>query len=283
VKPVKGIEALSEKYEALLVDAWGVLHDGVSCYAGVIQCLQRLSQLGKLVVVLSNAARRHDAIERELLQLGITPELYHSVLSSGELAWQALNSGSIPGENRNAGYYFGPERSRTLCEGLPVSWVDSLESADFVLNTGAPAGNPPDTSALVTELEKMLSLQLPMHCANPDQLAIRGGEMGISAGAIARHYQSLGAKRVIYYGKPQSDLFEKALRTLQGKEKSGLLMVGDAFETDIAGAVNFGIDSLLIAGGIHQAELTPLSAHTVTTLANRHAIAPTYFCQSFCW
>ena len=107
--------------------------------------------------------------------------------------------------------------------------------------------------------------------------------MGISAGAIARHYQSIGAKRVIYYGKPQSDLFEKALETLPGIDRSRLLMVGDAFETDIAGAINFHIDSLLIAGGIHQAELTPLSTRAVETLANRYAVAPTYFCQSFCW
>ena len=129
----------------------------------------------------------------------------------------------------------------------------------------------------------MLEQRLPMLCANPDQVAIRGGEMGISAGAIARHYQSIGAKCVIYYGKPQLDLFEKASEALPGIDKSRLLMVGDGIETDIAGANNFGIDSLLIAGGIHAAELTPLSTQTVGTLVNRYAVALTYFCQSFCW
>ena len=280
--PVKGIEAISENYDAFLVDAWGVLHDGVSCYAGVKKCLQHLSRLDKPAIVLSNAARRHDAIARELLQLGITPDLYQSVLSSGELVWHSLYSSLNSGENGNSGYYFGPERSRSLCTGLPVRWVDSLECADFVLNTGAPVGNPPDTSALVTELEEMLDLQLPMHCANPDQLAIRGGEMGISAGAIANHYQSMGAKHVIYYGKPQLELFENALKAL-GIDKSRVIMVGDAFETDITGANNFGIDSLLIAGGIHQAELTPLSTETMKILANRYKSTPSYFCQSFCW
>ena len=283
VIPVKGIEAISEIYDALLVDAWGVLHDGVSCYAGVKKCLQRLSQMNKPVIVLSNAARRHDAIERELLQLEITPKLYHSVLSSGELVWQALNSNLILSEYGRSGYYLGPERSQSLCADLPVNWVDSLEHADFVLNTGAPVGNPPDTNDLVQVLEQMLEQRLPMLCANPDQIAIRGGEMGISAGAIARHYQSIGAKRVIYYGKPQSNLFEMASEALPGIDKSRLLMVGDGFETDIAGANNFGIDSLLIADGIHRAELKPLSTHTVKTLANRYAVAPTYFCQSFCW
>ena len=83
-------------------------------------------------------------------------------------------------------------------------------------------------------------------------------------------------------GKTALELFEKALQGL-GIEKSRVIMVGDAFETDIAGANNFGIDSLLIAGGIHQAELTPLCTETVKTLANRYKFTPSYFCQSFCW
>jgi HAD superfamily hydrolase (TIGR01459 family) len=245
--------------------------------------LQQLSRLYKPVIVLSNAARRHDAIERELLRVGITPDLYHSVQSSGELTWQWLNSASNLNETGNSGYYLGPGRSQSLCEGLPVKWVDSLESADFVLNTGAPVGNPGDASALKPLLEQMHHYQLPMLCANPDRVAIRAGEMGISAGAIAELYQSLGARRIIYFGKPHPGLFELAMRVLSGIDKSSVLMVGDAFETDIAGAANFGIDSLLITAGIHQSELTPLSTEKVIRAANRYATAPTFYCQSFCW
>lgn len=283
IESLTGLEAIAVNYDALLVDAWGVLHDGRSCYAGVLDCLHQLSRHHKPVIVLSNAARRHDAIGRELLRVGITPELYHSVQSSGELTWQWLNLASNLTEIGNSGYYLGPGRSQSLCDGLPVKWVESLESADFVLNTGAPVGNPRDASALKPLLTQMHHYQLPMLCANPDRVAIRAGEMGISAGAIARLYQSIGARRIIYYGKPHTDLFERALQAFQGIDKSRLLMVGDAFETDIAGAVNFGIDSLLISGGIHEAELTPVSIETVIRAAGQYGASPTYFCQSFCW
>ena len=283
IESVTGLEAIGENYDALMVDAWGVLHDGQSCYAGVIECLQQLSRLHKPVIVLSNAARRHDAIEHELLRVGISQDLYHSVRSSGELTWQWLNSASNLNETGNSGYYLGPARSQSLCDGLPVKWVDSLESADFVLNTGAPVGNPGDASALEPLLKEMLKHRLPMLCANPDRVAMRAGEMGISAGAIAKLYQSLGARRIVYYGKPQPGLFELAMQVLPRIEKSRVLMVGDAFETDIAGAANFGIDSLLITGGIHQSELTPLSTEKVIRAANRYAAAPTFYCQSFCW
>ena len=283
VQSITGLEVISEHYDALLVDAWGVLHDGRACYAGVKACLRQFSRLDKPVIVLSNAARRHDAMARELLRVGIRPEMYHSVLSSGELTWRWLSSASNLSELGNFGYYLGPERSQSLCDGLPVRWVDRLEHASFVLNTGAPVGNPADASGLLPILERMLNHALPMLCANPDQVAMRAGQMGICAGAIARLYQSLGARRIIYYGKPQPELFEQAIQALPGIDKSRVLMVGDAFETDIAGAANFGIDSLLIAGGIHHAELAPLSTQTVTRVANQYATSPTYFCQSFCW
>ena len=283
IQSVTGLESIGENYHALLVDAWGVLHDGRSCYAGAKQCLQRLSRQQKPVIVLSNAARRRDAIGLELLGVGISPQLYHSVQSSGELTWQWLNTASNLNVIGYSGYYLGPERSKSLCEDLPVHWVDSLEKADFVLNTGAPVGNPADARALMPVLEQMLEHQLPMLCANPDQVAIRAGQMGISAGAIAKLYQSLGARRIIYHGKPRAELFELAMQALPEIDKSGVLMVGDAFATDIAGAANFGIDSLLITGGIHEAELAPLSRKKVTRVARHYAASPTYFCRSFCW
>ena len=108
-KPITGIEAIGDSYDVLLVDAWGVLHDGLSCYAGVKECLQQLSRCNKPVIVLSNAARRHEAIETELSRVGILPELYHSILSSGELVWHWLNSVSNLNELGNSGYYLGPD------------------------------------------------------------------------------------------------------------------------------------------------------------------------------
>ncbi len=120
-----------------------------------------------------------------------------------------------------------------------------------------------------------------MICANPDQVAIRSGEMGISAGAIARHFQSLGGETVIYYGKPYPEIFNVAVDTLKGVDKSRVLMVGDAFETDIRGAVNYGIDSLLVAGGIHDAELQPLCEKTVARCATVYGARPNYFCRYF--
>ena len=60
-------------------------------------------------------------------------------------------------------------------------------------------------------------------------------------------------------------------------------MVGDAFATDIAGAVNYGIDSLLITSGIHAQELAPAGIETVKRAAQVYAAEPNYICLNFCW
>lgn len=283
MKLVSGLDMIHRNYDAFLIDAWGVLHDGVQCYSGVIDCLQYLTGLSKPVIVLSNAARRHDVISRELAGLGISTGMYHSVVSSGELSWQTLKNESIAMGLGKLAYYLGPERSNSLCEGLNFQWVNSAEEADWVLNTGAPLGNPRDATGLIPLLQKMARQQLPMICANPDQLAVRGGELGISAGAIAKLYQSLGGGRIIYFGKPQVEFFELAVNRLKPVDKTRLLMVGDAFETDIAGAINYGIDSLLITGGIHADELVPGDIETVKRVAQMYGVEPTCFCQNFCW
>jgi HAD superfamily hydrolase (TIGR01459 family) len=281
IKHIPGLEAIHDGYEVFLVDAWGVLHDGANCYPGVQHCLEQLVGQGKQVVVLSNAARRQDAISQELERRGITRNMYRKVVSSGELTWLALQGGHSAVQIGETGYYLGPERSKSILDGLNFRWLESVEGAGFVLNTGAPAGNPQNSNSLIPLLEKMVSMKLPMICANPDQVAVRSGKLGISAGAIARHYQSLGGETVIYYGKPHAEIFEMAAGAGKDIDKSSVLMVGDAFETDIAGAVNYGIDSLLITGGIHDVELQPLCAETVARYADIYGARPNYFCRYF--
>jgi len=283
LKLINGLEAIHHQYDAFLVDAWGVLHDGVQCYGGVIDCLQHLKHLRKPVIVLSNAARREEALVVELARMGISTRQYQGVVSSGESCWQSLKTGSISRRLGKQAYYLGPVRSQSICDGLNLQWMNTPEDADFVLNTGAPLGNPRDATALIPLLKQMANQQLPMICANPDLLAVRGGELGISAGAIAKLYQSLGDMHIVYYGKPQLEFFQLAVNQLENIDKSRLLMVGDAFHTDIVGAVNYGIDSLLVTGGIHADQLVPGDLESVKRTARVYGVEPAWVCQGFRW
>lgn len=282
VKRVPGLESLYSNYDAILIDVWGVLHDGAPAREETINALEALRRESVPVVIVSNAARRTAALARELADVGIASGLYAAIVSSGELTWQSLRRGPDFARAGATGFYLGPARSRGLGDGLEIDWSESLDSADFVLNTGAPRGNPADVESLAPLLRKIRDHELPMICANPDLCAIRHGELGISAGAIAAAYLELGG-RVVSFGKPDREIFDRALASAGNVERGRALMIGDAFATDIAGAANAGIDSLLIAGGIHAAELDPLDDRTVSSLAAVYGAMPTYYCDCFRW
>lgn len=279
---IAGLDTIQDQYQGFLIDAWGVLHDGVRLYPYALDCLKKLRCNGKKVVILSNAARRSEVIVAELRALKIKPDLYQGILSSGELTWLAIHE--APGKNifsGQRGFYLGPERSRGLIEGLELGWVDDIEAANFILNTGAPVGNPSTTADSESLLARAALKDIPMICANPDQIAIRGGQAGISAGALALRYQQMGASRIEYHGKPYSAIYTQALALLN-LLPAQVLTIGDAFETDIHGARKAGLDTCLIAAGIHRDQLLPLSTKSVQAAAPLDAL-PTYASEYLAW
>lgn len=66
-------------------------------------------------------------------------------------------------------------------------------------------------------------------------------------GGIGKYYEKMGGK-VIYFGKPFSDIFDNAKQYTKPEEK--IVMVGDTPWTDISGANNAGIDSALVMSGV---------------------------------
>ena len=278
-----GLCAVHESYDAFLIDIWGVIHDGNSLYSGAYECLTQLQQTGKTVVLLSNAARRQRDVKRELEQFGIEAIMYQGIVSSGELTWQVLNQRlqeqSMPAKTA---YYLGPERSRNLIDGLDLNWVDDIRKADFVLNAGAVTGNPTDTSDCEKLLQEALRIDLPMICANPDIIAIRHGKAGISAGAIAQSYAALGASHIEYFGKPYAPIYRQAFELCDPVPEKKILALGDAFATDICGASGMGIDSWLIAAGIHRQSLSPLNQNSILETAEEYVL-PTFASELFVW
>ncbi len=258
---VAGLSALAEGYDALILDLWGVLHDGVRPYPGAIDCLRQLRRVGKRVCLLSNAPRRIGSAVARLDELGITADLYDSILTSGELAHQALRR---PDDAFHAALgrrclHLGPPRDDDVHQGLGLDMAATPEDADFVLVTGVDTEEETLADS-VPVLARAGRRDLPMVCANPDLVVMFGGSIMICAGLLARHYEEMGG-RVAYHGKPYPAVYRHCLDRLGGMPPGRVLAVGDALRTDIAGANAAGIDSLWITGGIHLGELgTPWGA-----------------------
>jgi HAD superfamily hydrolase (TIGR01459 family) len=252
---VAGIGEVVAGYDGLILDLWGVVHDGNQPYPGVIDALERLKAAGKPVVLLSNAPRRVGDIAQRLTEIGIPERLYRAIHSSGEEVWQHL-------KHRDDPFYatlgprccfIGPTRDLGMAEGLGLTRVDEPANADFVLNTG-PWGWDETTEKYEPILQAARARDLPMVCANADLVVIHRGRRIICAGALAERYETLGG-RVRWHGKPFPSVYASCLALLGIADRRRILAVGDSLRTDIAGARSAGIDSVWIVGGIHAEEL----------------------------
>jgi HAD superfamily hydrolase (TIGR01459 family) len=184
-RAIFGLRDLASDYDGYVLDLWGVVHDGVRPYPGVLDCMARLVEAGKRVVLLSNAPRRAADVVRRIAAIGVPAGLYHGVMSSGEEAWQYL-------KRRDDPFYTGlgrvclhicSDRDLEIREGLGLTYVDDPGLAEFVLNTG-PAGwddTIDDYAPILTEARER---GLKMVCANPD--------LTVMHGALARQAAPLG-------------------------------------------------------------------------------------------
>jgi HAD superfamily hydrolase (TIGR01459 family) len=254
VRLIGGMRELAPHYEGLILDLWGVIHDGVAPIPGSIECLRALIGAGKRIVLLSNAPRRAEDVIRRITPIGVPAGLYHHVMSSGEEAWQHLARRDDPFYARlgRRCLHIGSERDLEMREGLGLEFVDTAGEADFILNTG-PAGWEDRLEDYEPLLRSALARDIPMVCANPDLVVMRGSRLHLCAGALAKWYEEAGG-RVRWHGKPFRSVYDTCLGLLGIENRSRILAVGDSLRTDIAGAAGAGLDSVLIAGGIHAEE-----------------------------
>ncbi len=251
-----GLREIAPRYDGFILDLWGVLHDGSAPFPGVLDALARLKSAGKRLAVLSNAPRRAALVASRMAEIGIPPELYDHVHSSGEEAWQHLKRRDDPfyASLGRRCYHIGPARDDNMLEGIDLERVADIAAAAFILNTG-PAWGWEET---VADYEKLLQAararDVPMVCANPDLVVVHEGRPAICAGALAQRYEALGG-RVRWHGKPFPSVYQTCFALLGIAERRRILAVGDSLRTDIAGAAAAGIDSVLVTGGIHGDEL----------------------------
>ena len=251
---IDGMRALAPEYDGFILDLWGVVHDGTVPFPGVLDCMERLIGAGKRLVLLSNAPRRSDDVVRRITTIGVPERLYHGTMSSGEEAWQHLKHRDEPFYDAlgRRCLHIGSERDLEMREGLDLAFVMTPAEADFILNTG-PAEWDDTIEDYAAVLQAALAGGLPMVCANPDLVVIHGGKPALCAGALAEEYERLGGQ-VRWHGKPYPSVYDSCLVLLGISDRRRILAIGDSLRTDIAGAAGAGIDSLLIAGGVHAAE-----------------------------
>jgi len=247
---------LTKDVDVILSDVWGVIHDGVHGFPEACKALQTFRAQGGTVIMITNAPRPADSVQRQLRKMDISDETYDAIVSSGDLTRSFVAS-----RLEQPLLQIGPERDNPMFRGLDVKFT-TLENAEYIVCTG-----PYDDEVETEEnyrgmMEEALKRNLTLVCANPDMVVERGHRLITCAGAIAELYRSLGGE-VIFYGKPHRPIYDRALELAAEKRggatpSSRILAIGDSVRTDLTGANLMGLDCLFLTRGIHSADFEGL-------------------------
>jgi HAD superfamily hydrolase (TIGR01459 family) len=251
-------------YDVLLSDVWGVVHNGVAATANACDALRRFRAHGGTVVLITNAPRPGEFVQRFIDGLEVPRDSYDAIVSSGDVTRALIRERA--GERVG---HIGPPRDLPIFEGLHASLVP-IEHADYVVCSGLyddTVDRPQDYDDLIAT---MLERKLTMICANPDIVVERGEHLVYCAGAIADRYAEQGGV-VTYAGKPYRPIYEQAVaaaRSARGRDtgRNRILAIGDSVRTDLKGAAAFGIDCLFVTAGIHAEELGGRDSPDATAL-----------------
>ena len=285
VEVLSGIAPLIDRYQGFLLDQWGVLHDGKTLYAGVITALETLRDADKTVVILSNSGKRSYDNQQRMAKLGIGPDLYDAVITSGEAAWQGLKQANdtLFADLGQRCLFFSHGNDRSAVENSPLILVGHADDADFVLMGGLDK-DPVIIAQVEAQLEQARQRGLVLVCSNPDFSVVDGETLGRGPGALAQTYEQAGGK-VRYIGKPWSAIYKAALSALNLPLEQ-VVAIGDSIHHDIKGAVDFGIDGALVTQGVHRdvfANATTAESlrQQLATLCSRDVPAPQWLLSRF--
>ena len=270
------IDKLMARYSVLLLDAYGVLVHSSGALPGAAQLINTLNRTKNPYYILTNDASKLPATSAELFRsfgLAIAPD---SIITSGSLLTGYFTRHQL--KDRSCAV-LGPEDSVRYVElsgGKVVTAQDPFEVLVIGDESGYPFLETIDTvlSGLFNKFDSGANVHLVL--PNPDLIYPKADHsFGIASGSIAlilevalqRRYPGRPELKFARLGKPHAAIFDEALK------RSGtmdMVMIGDQLETDIRGAVEFGLDSVLVNTGI--AKVNPYDVNT--------SLQPTFYLNS---
>jgi ribonucleotide monophosphatase NagD (HAD superfamily) len=278
-----------DRYDAFILDQFGVLHNGVNALDGAVELIEYLYKTKhKKLMILSNTSAPADKALAKLPKFGFDSSHFVGAVTSGEVSSQFIRETYGGGSTKtkkalmftwdvskpnNPRLTALPEVYLGQCGSVEVA--TSVEDADFVLFHGSEVWyRGPNHEALslspfieqgsFDNLDPILyecsQRKLPAICANPDFVVQTPTGDGIAymPGKIAQRYETKFGGVCQTFGKPAVEHFEACLQQLgfsHDDDKIRVAHVGDSLHHDIVGAVNAGIPNVFVTSGIHKNDL----------------------------
>lgn len=274
-------DEIADRFDVLLVDAYGVFWNGRGFYDGSREMLARQVDAGKKVIVVSNTTMLSPDAEASYAKKGLEKGVHYTdFVTSGDVAHDAFvqDKTDVGGhkiymlgtpnlkifENTPFELTDTPEKADAFYISVPQLTAEQAEEHDLYEHSfyRSPKGLFDSTAIepFIPGLKKLYKLGLPAINANPDLRASEKDEHGdvhfvIRQGSIAETYRRMGGK-VTEFGKPHGNIFDYTYKVCAISPAVSAAMIGDTYRTDIKGAQNFGISGVwCIETGITAEEL----------------------------
>lgn len=282
--PIQGLSELAGRYDVLLCDVWGVIHNGRESFPAACAALARFKAEVGPVILISNAPRPHPPVVEQLDALGVPREAWTRLVTSGD-ATRPLLAERAPGPV----WAIGPEHQEVLYHDLGMTFGDHDDAA-FISVTGPYDDENDEPGDYRERFSACVARGLDLICANPDIVVQRGDKLIYCGGALAQLYESLGG-RAFMAGKPYAPIYAMALDRAEAElgrsiDAARVLCVGDGLPTDVRGANARNLDILFVANGIHGAEtVTPdgLNVAVINDLLRQEGLQATWAIADMAW
>lgn len=231
-----------KEVRAVLLDMDGVVYVGEECLPGVQELLDYLEATGRnWLFVTNNSSRTPAQFVEKIARMGIGADESH-ILSS------ALATASWLAEQYPDGvrvFMIGQDGLRWALEGEGITVVEDARMADVVVS-GIDFN---------VRYERLADATLAVRAGagfvgtNSDtSFPSERGQIPGTGALLALLEAATGVAPTVI-GKPNAGMFEQAMHKL-GTTAATTLMVGDRYETDIAGAIELGMPTAAVLTGI---------------------------------
>ncbi|MEW2297954.1 HAD hydrolase-like protein [Streptomyces sp. NPDC006743] len=233
---------LSEAYDTALLDLDGVVYAGGDAIAHAVDSLAAARAGGmRLAYVTNNALRTPEAVAGHLTDLGIRADASDVVTSAQAVA--RLIADQVPPGARVL--VIGGEGLRVALRERGLEPVESAEDEPVAVAQGY--GGPEMAWGRFAEACYALHRGVPWFASNTDLTIPSARGIAPGNGAAVEVVRIATGAEPQVAGKPLPPMHrETILRT--GARRP--LVVGDRLDTDIEGAFNGGVDSLLVLTGV---------------------------------
>ena len=242
---LSNLEDLIDEIDVFLLDAFGVLNIGNTAIEGVPERVSKLQNIGKKVIVVSNAGGfPHALLMKKYTNLGYNFDTEDVITSR-----KALLKGLLELPTQKYGLMATESLGRADLENIDIKYLSEniadYDNSDAFLLLGSAVWTEERQEMLLDSLKRN---SRPVYVGNPDIVAPREGGFSVEPGSFAHRVADITGISPIFYGKPFRNIFDLAFERLGNFNPDRTVMVGDSLHTDILGGHNVGIKTALISG-----------------------------------